>query len=178
MCILGAATRILPHPVDYTAYYLLERATGLEPVLSGWKPEMPPATLSPQEIIMPHPRNPKNWCPCGKHIKNSASGLCKACWADKQAEKYGERKLSDLPFTAARHRHQNVRNHAHRVMARDKRPRVCEVCGYSHHVELAHIKPISSFSSDTLVKIINHPSNLKWLCPNHHWEQENLQTSH
>ena len=48
----------------------------------------------------------------------------------------------------------------------------CQVCGYSLHVELAHIKPISSFSKRTLLSVVNDPSNILVLCRNHHWEQE------
>lgn len=48
----------------------------------------------------------------------------------------------------------------------------CQVCNYSLHVELAHIKPISSFSKETLLSVVNDPSNILVLCRNHHWEQE------
>lgn len=46
----------------------------------------------------------------------------------------------------------------------------CRQCGYSKHVEIAHIKPISEYPEDTKISIINHPDNLIPLCPNCHWE--------
>lgn len=46
----------------------------------------------------------------------------------------------------------------------------CWVCGYSKHVEAAHIEPIASFPLDTLISEINRPDNLTPLCRNHHWE--------
>lgn len=46
----------------------------------------------------------------------------------------------------------------------------CVICGYNKHVEVCHIKPINTFSLDTLVSIINSPENIIILCPNHHWE--------
>lgn len=46
----------------------------------------------------------------------------------------------------------------------------CIVCNYSNHVECCHIKPIASYSDNTLVSTINSPKNLCGLCPNHHWE--------
>lgn len=46
----------------------------------------------------------------------------------------------------------------------------CQFCGYSTHVELAHIKAVSSFASSTTLEEVNHPSNVLVLCPNHHWE--------
>ena len=50
---------------------------------------------------------------------------------------------------------------------------VCEGCGYDKHVEMCHIKPLTSFSLDTLVSVINDRSNIKVLCPNCHWEFDN-----
>lgn len=64
-----------------------------------------------------------------------------------------------------------IRSRARSVMREE--PRICEVCGYSKHVEVAHIKSISSFSEDTLLSIVNDKSNLKLLCPNCHWEFDN-----
>lgn len=46
----------------------------------------------------------------------------------------------------------------------------CSICGYDKHFEVSHIKAIKDFSEDTLVSVINHPSNLRPLCPNCHWE--------
>lgn len=46
----------------------------------------------------------------------------------------------------------------------------CQLCGYGNHVEFAHIQPISSFPLDTPLSVVNDPSNILILCPNHHWE--------
>ena len=35
-------------------------------------------------------------------------------------------------------------------------------------MEVHHLKGILEFSDDTKIGEINHPSNLIWLCPNHH----------
>ena len=48
--------------------------------------------------------------------------------------------------------------------------RPCAICGYNKHVELCHIKPISSFSESTTIGEINAPSNNIQLCPNCHYE--------
>lgn len=61
-----------------------------------------------------------------------------------------------------------IRTRARAVMS--GKPRICSECGYSKHVEVAHIKAISSFSPDTLVSVVNDETNLKFLCPNCHWE--------
>lgn len=46
----------------------------------------------------------------------------------------------------------------------------CQVCGYSLHVELSHIKQITDFPPEATLGEINHPSNILVLCPNCHWE--------
>ncbi len=51
----------------------------------------------------------------------------------------------------------------------------CFICGYKKHVELAHIKPISSFPETALLKEVNHKSNVVQLCPTCHWEFDNGQ---
>lgn len=50
----------------------------------------------------------------------------------------------------------------------------CCKCGYDKHIEIAHIKPISSFLPDDKISEINSINNLLPLCPNCHWEFDNL----
>lgn len=49
----------------------------------------------------------------------------------------------------------------------------CEECGYSHHIDVCHIKDVSSYDPSTLIGVINDLSNLVGLCKNHHWEFDN-----
>lgn len=46
----------------------------------------------------------------------------------------------------------------------------CEICGYSKHVEICHIKPIKDFDENATIQEINSRSNIIGLCPNCHWE--------
>lgn len=59
-----------------------------------------------------------------------------------------------------------VRQQARRVA----KAKECQVCGYNKHIEIAHIKSISSFPDETIISIINSPTNIIALCPNCHWE--------
>lgn len=61
-----------------------------------------------------------------------------------------------------------------RTIAKNLKMNSCEVCGYDKHVEVAHIKAISEFDPQTKLSVVNDPSNLKALCPNCHWEFDNL----
>lgn len=49
----------------------------------------------------------------------------------------------------------------------------CAICGYSHHVEVAHIKAVCDFDDSATIREIDSIDNLIGLCPNHHWEYDN-----
>lgn len=55
-----------------------------------------------------------------------------------------------------------------------KNKSTCIKCGYDKHVEVCHIKPIVNFSDSATVSEINDESNILLLCPNCHWEHDNL----
>jgi 5-methylcytosine-specific restriction endonuclease McrA len=61
-----------------------------------------------------------------------------------------------------------------RSLARKKcKDNTCKICGYTLHIEVCHIRPISDFPDTALVSEINDMSNLVALCPNCHWEYDN-----
>ena len=66
-----------------------------------------------------------------------------------------------------------IRKDARKVFFEKNPKPVCCVCGYQHHVDVAHIKAVSEFDDDTLISEINSIKNLIALCPNHHWEFDN-----
>lgn len=53
----------------------------------------------------------------------------------------------------------------------------CEQCGYNKHVEISHKKAVADFSDSSLLSEICAINNLQTLCPNHHWEYDNIQTT-
>jgi 5-methylcytosine-specific restriction endonuclease McrA len=50
------------------------------------------------------------------------------------------------------------------------RPYQCVRCGYDKHIEVCHKRPLTTFSLDTPIAIVNAIDNLVGLCPNCHWE--------
>ena len=60
-----------------------------------------------------------------------------------------------------------------RAWNRDLTELPCAVCGYAHHVELCHIKPLSAFPPTATVGEVNARENVIQLCRNHHWELDN-----
>lgn len=67
----------------------------------------------------------------------------------------------------------NIQNSARKIFFKNCLDPKCIVCGYTNHVEVAHIKAVSNFSEDSLISEINDISNLIGLCPNYHWEYDN-----
>lgn len=67
----------------------------------------------------------------------------------------------------------SIRNHG-KLIYRFKNNNKCEKCGYDKHINVCHIKAIKNhLPTDTIAKI-NSPTNLIGLCPNCHWELDNL----
>lgn len=105
---------------------------------------------------------------CGDLVRGRRHRGCSIVKSDSVTlGEYAERR-------AVKDRHPSWKNSQVRVQNRiankTLRQIPCQVCGYSTHVELAHIKPITAFSRDTPIGIVNSPSNLLVLCRNHHWE--------
>lgn len=106
--------------------------------------------------------------------------FCENCVVDAVLEKRDKKKISTLTkgelFTkslnwqSARSR---IAKNARKEFLNSGKPFICVICSYSNHVDIAHIKPVSEFSDDSLIRDINCVDNLITLCPNHHWEFDN-----
>lgn len=80
--------------------------------------------------------------------------------------------LKDYVRCKGSNRYGQVRQRARKITS--SRLQKCERCDYDKHVETCHIKPICSFPMDTSIDVVNDESNLILLCPNCHWEHDNL----
>jgi predicted restriction endonuclease len=65
-----------------------------------------------------------------------------------------------------------VRRYANKVFWKENN-KMCLVCGYTRHVEVAHRRAVSEFDDSALMSEINSIDNLIGLCPTHHWEYDN-----
>lgn len=100
------------------------------------------------------------------------SKLCGQC---RYAENIKNRTLAEYySLGSIKNKHPSWRNAHIRVLNRswnrDLTKLPCAICKYSKHVELAHIKSITSFTIDTKLSIVNSKSNVIQLCRNCHWE--------
>ncbi len=81
-----------------------------------------------------------------------------------------EQHFKNLPNFQANSR---IRALGKGIYKKSKKNFSCLNCGYSKHVEICHIKPISSFDRNTTISQVNDINNLVALCPNCHWELDN-----
>jgi hypothetical protein len=65
-----------------------------------------------------------------------------------------------------------VRNN-NRVVNKELTKLSCANCNYELHVELCHIKPLSSFNGSATLAEVNSKENVIQLCRNCHWELDN-----
>ena len=117
-------------------------------------------------------RKPTHTCKdCSAKI-NSRRARCPVCY-EKWKESVSAKDMTLKEAIYSKHHKASafalVRNRARRVI-KNLGIDSCEKCGYNKHVEVAHIKPISSFSEEVLLSQINSRQNLMALCPNCHWE--------
>lgn len=94
--------------------------------------------------------------------------LCRKCTAKAKTEKAVSLTVAEVKATKKARWTHHVR-----FFARVYKFAECAVCGYDNHVEVAHIKAVSSFPDTATIKEINAPDNVIGLCPNHHWEFDN-----
>ena len=117
-----------------------------------------------------------------KSSKRKPEGSCKECGAQIKSglafckEHVPNRDMTMRDAIYLKHHKSSayalVRSRARASVKNE--PQCCEVCGYDKHVEVAHVRAIASFEMDTMLSVINDRPNLRLLCPNHHWELDNL----
>lgn len=90
-------------------------------------------------------------------------------WGDHTTK--GEIFAAKKGYTPARALFQR---HARRRFLRANIPMVCRRCGYDKYVEVSHIIPVAKFNGSATLGEINNINNLEPLCPNCHWEKDNI----
>lgn len=113
---------------------------------------------------------------CDDIIRNYRSTLCEKHYKEyKYSRKEGilNQTMKEIrDKRKADHRsslHAIIRGYA-RTWFKELTKTPCANCNYNKHVELCHIKAISSFPDSTLIREVNHKDNIIQLCPNCHWE--------
>ena len=119
---------------------------------------------------------------CGEKVKSHRHNRCDKHWLKYKKEKGSLLKLKTLGEYRRRESvkgkgSSQINSHI-RLFARkwfkDLAMLPCARCGYDKHVQLAHIKAVSDFSDDDRLCDVNSKENIVQLCPNCHWEFDNL----
>jgi hypothetical protein len=121
------------------------------------------------------PSTYKNICPICGELKDIYAKHCHNCKRANSLERMMLSPMSNYVYNNgnARVKYSKIRTMAREFLDAWEIPQVCKVCGYDIHVQCCHIKPISEFDEHTsLIIDVNHPNNLVYLCPNHHWEMD------
>jgi hypothetical protein len=109
---------------------------------------------------------------CGKPRKNHNNSLCYKCNAILKFDNMTKGELFNKSKNwqtarslIAKNARENFKLH-HGINE-------CFICKYNKTIEICHIKAVSEFPDETLLKEINNIYNLIALCPNCHWEFDN-----
>ena len=110
---------------------------------------------------------------------HSGHSYCKSCYKKKSTfNKYGSLTIQDVQDEYRKQGHHPSRWNArvrlfNRSWNKELTQQSCRKCGYSLHVDLCHIKPVSSFPLTTPLSVVNSKDNIIPLCKNCHWEFDN-----
>lgn len=132
-------------------------------------------------ILYPKRKTTKKCIICNKSTESYRKNRCPEHYSEYKKTKASSYKLRTLDEyyqkESLKNLHQSSKNTHIRLLARSwfkhltKLP--CANCGYNKHVELCHIKPITSFPKTALLGEVNSKDNIIQLCPNCHWEFDN-----
>jgi hypothetical protein len=108
-------------------------------------------------------------CPTLIEAKHRYCSECRPT-RDTIDAQYLERKICDFVKNAKYQVNAQLRTLSRATYKASGRPYACQVCGYSTHVEICHIKDIHQCDPNDTIGSICELSNLVALCRNHHWE--------
>lgn len=112
---------------------------------------------------------------CSKQVTNHTYIRCQKCKRKHTLSVFNKRTIGDTLYAKADSslKFNQIRARARTVLELAEIPKECHDCGWDKHVQVAHLKPLSSFAMTALVGEANSLDNLQYLCPNCHWILDN-----
>ena len=109
---------------------------------------------------------------CDQIVKRKSGKFCSICinYGKHLKELTISKTIEECSKRTGSNRYDTIRYNARNTYRDLLNTPLCENCKYDKHVEICHIKSISSFSKETLVSEVNNRKNIILLCPNCHWE--------
>lgn len=135
--------------------------------------------------ISPKRTSSKKCSMCDDPVKSSKHELCVVHYQEKTSNKKSGYKLVTIGEIKARYSdkqaHPSWVRGAVRGYVRNWNKNLislpCAKCGYDKHVELAHIDSLADLPDQTTLGEAHASTNVIQLCPNCHWEFDNLDRS-
>lgn len=115
---------------------------------------------------------------CDNIVRNYRSRLCEQHFQEAKLASNEAYKNRTIGFYRSKECLKELHKssiHAHvrglcGIWLKHLKKKPCNICGYKLHVELCHIKPLSSFPDNALLSEVNSENNVIQLCRNCHWE--------
>lgn len=108
--------------------------------------------------------------------RDGQAQYCRNCITNRKhirGANVSELSIQDTTKRLGANKYNVIHSHCITLHKKEKLTTSCEMCEYPHHLELCHIKAISSFPKDAKLKIVNARENIMFLCRNCHWEYDN-----
>lgn len=114
-----------------------------------------------------------------RNKNGTLNAFCSTCRDQRKHYRNGvdrdERTIEEVIVRKGTNKFDQIRDHAYRLYKKERANPSCERCGYTKHIEICHIKSVSSFPLETKLKVVNARENILILCPNCHWEFDHDQ---
>jgi hypothetical protein len=108
-------------------------------------------------------------CECGSP-KQKESKSCRVC----KTRLYEDVTVGELKSKSTRDAQvYNSLRQRSRSIAKKTYTMACPICNYDGHVDVCHIRGLSSLPDETTVEEASGLNNFTLLCKNHHWELDN-----
>lgn len=132
--------------------------------------------------LFPKRKSQRKCKKCNNATRSYRHTLCELHWKEyieSKTDNFKNTKLKEYwNKDSLKNLHPSSKNAHIRGVAnswfKDLKKLPCAKCGYEKHVELCHIKPITSFTEENTLAEVNHRDNIIQLCPNCHWEFDNM----
>ena len=108
--------------------------------------------------------------------RRSVSKYCEKCQGSRKDNVAKKTKAELKRDRASKYSSRNaIAEDARNIYRKSGNPFKCLLCDF-HIVEICHVKPVSDFSEDTAIKVVNDIDNLMPLCPLHHrkWDRGSM----
>lgn len=107
---------------------------------------------------------------CGKYLHLGWKGPKRCNECNSNIKDWSKITLNDFKNgRTLSNYHSRLRSLARKMYNKTDQPKCCSKCGWKHHYEVCHIKPIKDFNENDTISTINNIDNLIALCPNCHW---------